>query len=396
METGVCSRHMALGVLPEVHQMLKKTCREFAETELKPIAAKLDKNHEYPAEQIKKMGELGLMGVNVNEEYGGSGLDSLALSIAVEEISRGCGGTGVIMSVHNTLYANFLDKYGSKEQKEKYLPKYVDGTHVGCFAISEPGSGSDAASMLASYKKEKDCWILNGTKAWVTSGIEGKAVVVFANGDRSKGHLGISAFIIPIPTEGLSHGKKEDKLGIRASSTCNIIMEDVRIPLENLVGKEGEGFKMALATLDSARIGISSQALGIAQAALDCAIDYADKRIAFNKPILKLQAVQLRLAEMTTRLEAARLMTWKAAAMRDAGLRFTKYSSMAKYTSSEAATFVTHNAIQILGGMGYVTDMPAERHYRDARITEIYAGVTDVQKLVIAGLLAKEYGLEVR
>ncbi|XP_039287536.1 short-chain specific acyl-CoA dehydrogenase, mitochondrial isoform X1 [Nilaparvata lugens] len=389
-------RNLHIGALPETHQMLQKTCRDFSDSELKPIAAKLDKEHKFPAEQIKKMGELGLMGIYVSEEYGGAGLDTLALSLAVEEIARGCGGTGTIVSVHNTLYVGLLDKMGTKEQKEKFLPSFTDGTNVGSFAISEPGSGSDASNMLATAKKESDCWVLNGTKAWVTNGIEAKAAIVFANADKSKGHKGICAFIVPIPTPGLSHGKKEDKMGIRASSTCNLILEDVRIPHEYLLGKEGEGFKMALATLDGARIGISSQALGIAQAALDCAVDYASKRLSFGSPILKYQTVQARLADMAVKLEAARLLTWRAAVLRDAGKRFTKESSMAKLTSSEAATFVSHGCVQILGGMGYVTDMPAERYYRDARITEIYAGITDIQKLVIADMVAREYGLRTR
>ncbi|XP_075238186.1 short-chain specific acyl-CoA dehydrogenase, mitochondrial-like [Lycorma delicatula] len=389
-------RRLHISKLSETHQMLQNTCREFSDNELKPIAAKLDKEHLFPAEQIKKMGDLGLMGVYVSEEYGGAGLDTLALSLAVEEIARGCGGTGTIVSVHNTLYVGLIDKMGTKKQKENFLPSFTNGTAVGAFALSEPGSGSDASNMLATAKRENDCWVLNGTKAWVTNGIEAKAAVVFANADKSKGHHGICAFIVPIPTPGLSLGKKEDKMGIRASSTCNLILEDVRVPLENLLGKEGEGFKMALATLDGARIGISSQALGIAQAALDCAVDYASKRISFGVPILKFQTVQSRLAEMAVRLEAARLLTWRAAVLRDSGQRFTKESSMAKLASSEAATFVSHGCVQILGGMGYVTDMPAERHYRDARITEIYAGITDIQKLVIADMVAREYGLNTR
>lgn len=390
------SRGFSLVSLPETHKMLQKTCRDFAEGELKPIAAKLDREHLFPEEQIKKLGQLGVMGINVSEEYGGPALDSLALSIAVEEIARGCGGTGTIVSVHNTLYANVLDQLGTKEQKDKFLVGFADGTHVGCFGISEPGAGSDVGAMLTTAKLDGDEWVLNGTKAWVTSAYEAKAAIVFANVDKSKKHKGITAFLIPIPTPGFSLGKKEDKMGIRASSTCNLILEDVRVPREHVLGEVGGGFKLAMMMLDSARIGISSQALGIAQAALDCAVDYASKRIAFGGPIIKLQSVQQRLADMALRLEAARLLTWRAAVIRDTGERSTKYSSMAKLASSEAATFVAHNCVQILGGMGYVTDMPAERHYRDARITEIYAGVTDVQKLVIAENVAKEYGISTR
>ncbi|KAJ4440236.1 short-chain specific acyl-CoA dehydrogenase, mitochondrial-like isoform X1 [Periplaneta americana] len=392
----VHQRAFSLVSLPETHQMLQKTCRDFAEGELKPIAAKLDREHLFPKKEIKKLGHLGLMGINVSEEYGGSGQDSLALSIAVEEISRGCGGTGTIVSVHNTLYANVLNQLGTKEQKDKFLVGFADGTHVGCFGLSEPGAGSDVGAMSTTAKLDGDEWVLNGTKAWVTSGHEAKAAIVFATVDKSKKHKGITAFLVPIPTPGFSVGKKEDKLGIRASSTCNLILEDVRVPKEHVLGKVGGGFKLAMKMLDGARIGISSQALGIAQASLDCAVDYASKRIAFGAPILKLQSVQQRLADMALRLEAARLLTWRAAVIRDTGVKSTKYSSMAKLASSEAATFVAHNCVQILGGMGYVTDMPAERHYRDARITEIYAGATDVQKLVIADNVAKEYGISMK
>nr|CAD7425831.1 unnamed protein product [Timema monikensis] len=291
-------RKFSLASLPETHQLLQKTCRDFAENELRPIAAKLDADSIFPSKQIKKMGELGLMGINGSEEYGGA------------------------------------------------------------------GSGSDAGAMLATATLDGDSWILNGTKAWVTSGHESSAGVIFASIDRSKKHKGITAFLVPIPTTGLCHGKKENKLGIRASSTCNLIMEDVRVPRENVLGKIGEGFKLAMTVLDGARVGISSQALGIAQAALDCAVEYASKRIAFGVPIIKMQSVQA--------------------------------SSMAKLAASEAATFVSHSCGQILGGMGYVTDMPAERHYRDARITEIYAGITDIQKLVIADCVVKEYGINTR
>ncbi|KAG8235729.1 hypothetical protein J437_LFUL016364 [Ladona fulva] len=384
----------SLSSLPETHQMLHKTCRDFAEGELMPIAAKLDREHLYPKDQIRKMGELGLMGINTPEAYGGPGLDCLAFSIAVEEISRGCGGTGVIMSVHNALYMGMLEKYGREDQKEQYLAPFATGETIGCFALSEPGSGSDAASLSTTARLDGNEWVLNGTKAWITNGAEATASVILATTDKSKKHKGICAFLVPMPTEGLSLGKKEDKLGIRASSTCNIILEDCRIPKENLLGKEGEGFKYAMNVLDGARIGISSQALGIAQAALDCAIDYAAKRIAFGSPILKFQSIQQKLADMALRLEAARLLVWRAAVLKDEGKRYTKESSLGKLAASEAATFVSHQCIQILGGMGYVSDMPAERHYRDARITEIYGGITDIQKLVVAGQLAREYGLQ--
>lgn len=258
---GIIRRHIQWGLwqmhrrgfslvsLPETHKMLQKTCRDFAEGELKPIAAKLDREHLFPEEQIKKLGQLGVMGINVSEEYGGPALDSLALSIAVEEIARGCGGTGTIVSVHNTLYANVLDQLGTKEQKDKFLVGFADGTHVGCFGISEPGAGSDVGAMLTTAKLDGDEWVLNGTKAWVTSAYEAKAAIVFANVDKSKKHKGITAFLIPIPTPGFSLGKKEDKMGIRASSTCNLILEDVRVPREHVLGEVGGGFKLAMMML---------------------------------------------------------------------------------------------------------------------------------------------------
>lgn len=379
--------------LPDTHQMLKKTCREYAEKELMPIAAKIDKEHMYPKEQVKKLGELGLMGITVPESIGGTGLDNLAYAIAMEEISRGCASCGVVMSAHNSLYLSPILNYGNKEQKEKYIRPFLSGDQIGCFALSEPGNGSDAGAASTTAQLVGDKWVLNGTKAWITNSYEGKGVVVFATTDKSKKHKGISAFIVPLPTKGLSLGKKEDKLGIRGSSTCNLIFEDCEIPKENLLGQMGEGFKIAMATLDGGRIGIAGQALGIGQAAFDCAIDYASKRQAFGASLLKLQTIQAKLADMELKLQSARLLTWKAAAMKDAGQKYTKEAALAKLAASEAATFVSHQSIQILGGMGYVSDMPAERHYRDARITEIYEGTSEIQRLVIANNLIKEYGL---
>lgn len=379
--------------LPETHKILQKTCREFAEKELQPIAHKFDKEHLFPKEQVKKLGELGLLAVAVPESEGGAGLDYLAYSVAMEEISRGCASTGVIMSVNNSLYLGPIQKFGNEEQKEKFVKPFVNGDRVGCFGLSEPGNGSDAGAASTTAIFDDDSWVLNGTKAWITNGYEAECAVVFATTDKSKKHKGISAFLVPKPTAGLHVGKKEDKLGIRGSSTCNLIFEDCRIPKGNLLGKPGEGFKIAMMTLDAGRIGIAGQALGIAQAALDCAINYAAKREAFGAPILKLQTIQMKLADMELKLQAARLLTWKAAALKDAGEKYTKEAALAKLAASEAATFISHQAIQILGGMGYVSDMPAERHYRDARITEIYEGTSEIQRLVIANNLIKEYGL---
>ncbi|VVC26513.1 Hypothetical protein CINCED_3A025222 [Cinara cedri] len=382
-------------MLPEVHSKLKKICREFAEAELKPVASILDKQQIFPSDQIKKLAGQGIMGILVDQNYSGLGANSLALSVAVEEISRCCGGTGTIVSIHNALYAGIINKIGTPEQKMKFLPESNNGI-VGCFALSESSSGSDAVNMQTVAKREGDHWILNGTKAWVTNGIEGGAVIVIARTDLSKGHKGISAFIVPTSTPGVTKGKRDDKLGIRAASSCNIILNNVIVPAENMLGNEGDGFKIAMSGIDVARIGIASQALGISQGALECALNYAGKRIAFGKAIIKMQGVQQRIAKMATRLEAARLLTWKAAWLKDNERPFTMAASMAKLEASQTATYVTHNCIQILGGMGYVTDMPAERHYRDARITEIYAGPTDIQYLVIAENVAKEYGFATR
>ncbi|XP_018412882.1 PREDICTED: short-chain specific acyl-CoA dehydrogenase, mitochondrial [Nanorana parkeri] len=377
--------------LPDTHRMLRDTCREFAERELQPIAAQLDKEHRFPRDQVRQMGQMGLLAVEVPEELGGAGLDYLAYSIAVEEISRGCASTGVVMSVNNSLYLGPILKYATEEQKRKWISLYCNGDKIGCFALSEPGNGSDAGAASTVARLDGDHWVLNGTKSWITNAWDASAAVVFATTDKSLKHKGISAFLVEMPSPGLSLGKKEDKLGIRASSTANLIFEDCRIPRENLLGQPGMGFKIAMQTLDAGRIGIASQALGIAQAALDCAVDYAEKRIAFGAPITKLQAIQFKLADMALALESARLLTWRAAMLKDNKKPYTKEAAMAKLAASEAATQISHQAIQILGGMGYVTEMPAERHYRDARITEIYEGTSEIQRLVIANQLLKEY-----
>lgn len=377
--------------LPDTHEMLQKTCRDFAINELIPVAADIDKNHKYPKEQVEKLGELGLMSVDTPANEGGTGLDYLAYAIGMEEISRGCASTGVVMSVNNSLYLGPINRHATPAQKEIFQQPFLDGKKVGCFALSEPGNGSDAGAAACTAVLDGDSWILNGTKAWITNGYEAEAAVVLATTDKSKKHKGISAFLVPKPTPGLSLGKKEDKLGIRGSSTCNLIFEDCRIPKENVLGEPGMGFKIAMQTLDSGRIGIAGQALGIAQASLDCAIDYSTKRMAFDQPIAKIQAIQLKLADMSLRIESSRLLTWRAAMLKDEGKPYTKEAAMAKLSASEAATYCAHQCIQVLGGMGYVTEMPAERYYRDARITEIYEGTSEIQRLVIAGNLLKEF-----
>lgn len=373
------------------HVMIKNTCREFADKELAPQAAHIDKTHTYPVDSVKKMGDLGLMAIDTPEKFNGTGLDYLAYAIAMEEVSRGCASTGVILSVNNSLYLGPINKYGTDEQKEKYVVPYTTGDIVGCFALSEPGNGSDAGAASTTARDGGDHWILNGTKSWITNSYEASAAVVFATTDKSLKHKGISAFIVPKDTPGFTLGKKEDKLGIRASSTANLIFDDCKIPKENLLGPLGAGFKIAMTTLDAGRIGVAGQAIGIAQASIDCAVDYALKRTSFNKPIAQLQAIQMKIADMEMRLESARLLNYKAACLKDNNKPYTKEAAMAKLAASETATFCAHQAIQILGGMGYVSDMPAERHYRDARITEIYEGTSEIQRLVIAGNTIKEY-----
>jgi len=378
--------------LPETHQMLAATCRQFAESELWPIAGLIDKTEEFPEATVKKMGDLGLLGIDQDEELGGSGLDALAYAVSLTEISRGCASHGVIMSAHDSLYLGPLKYFGTEKQKEEFIAPFVSGDRLGCFCLTEPGNGSDAGAASTVAKDQGDHWLLNGTKAWITNSYQGECFIVFATTDKSAKHKGISAFIVPKSTEGLSLGKKEEKLGIRASSTSNVIMEDCRIPKEYLLGKPGQGFKIAMMTLDSGRIGIAAQALGIAKQAFDTAVDYAAKRNSFGVPIAKLQMVQSKLADMALRIEMSELMMYKAAALKDAGRPFTKEAAMAKLACSETATFVAHQAIQVLGGMGYVSDMPVERNYRDARITEIYEGTSEIQRLVIAGNVMKEAG----
>lgn len=377
--------------LSEEHLAIQEMCRNFAENELAPIAAELDREHRFPKDQIAQMGELGLMGVDVPADYGGAGLDYLAYSIGVEEISRACASSGVIMSAHTSLYCGPVKHFGTPAQKEQWLTPFASGQKIGCFGLSEPGNGSDAGAAKTNVVRDGDHYILNGTKAWITNAHEASAAIVFATSDSSKKHKGISAFIVPTDTPGFSLGKKEDKFGIRASSTSNLIFEDCRIPAENLLGQEGDGFKIAMMTLDNGRIGIASQALGIGQAAIDCAMAYAQERKAFGAPIAKLQSIQNKLAQMEMKQEASRLLTRQAAYLKDNGMPFGKQAAMAKLMASETANENAYECVQILGGMGYVTEMPGERFMRDARITTIYEGTSEIMHLVIAGHMIKEF-----
>lgn len=297
------------------------------------------------------------------------------------------------MSVNNSLYLGPVYKFGNDKQKEEFIRPFTNGQKIGCFALSEPGNGSDAGAASTTATQKGNDYLLNGAKCWITNGYESEAAVIFATTDKSKKHKGISAFLLHKPCPGLSLGKKEDKLGIRGSSTCTLNFEDCPVSADNILGEPGMGFKIAMMTLDAGRIGIAAQALGIAQASLDVAVDYASKRTAFGASILKLQAIQSKIADMALRLESARLLTWRAAYLKDKKQPFTKEAAMAKLAASEAATFNSHQCIQILGGMGYVSDMPAERLYRDARITEIYEGTSEIQRLVIASNVIKQYNI---
>ena len=380
--------------LPEEHKMIYEMCRKFADEELAPNAGEWDQKHVFPTDAVTQLSGLGLMGINTPEESGGSELDALSYAIAMEEISRGCASVGVIMSAHNSLYLYPVQAFGTPEQHEKWVTPFAgggEGLKIGCFGLSEPGNGSDAGAASTTATKDGDDWIINGTKAWITNAHEASAAVVFATTDKSLKHKGISAFIVPMDAEGFSLGAKEDKLGIRASSTSNLIMENVRIPGDCLLGEPGMGFKIAMKTLDGGRIGVAGQGLGIASASIDCAVKYALERTAFGKPIANFQMIQKKISDMVLARDSARLLTWRAAQLKDAGENFTREAAMAKLAASEAATMCAHQAIQILGGMGYVTEMPAERHYRDARITEIYEGTSEVQHLVISNDVLKEY-----
>jgi len=378
--------------LPEDHRLLQDATRKFAEEALVPIAGKIDKSCEYPEATVKGMGDLGLMGIDVPEEYGGAGFDTLAYAVSCEEISRGCASHGVIMSAHNSLYCSPIKYYGTDQQKRDHLSPFLTGDMVGCFGLTEPGNGSDAGAASTTARDAGDKWVLNGTKAWITNAHQAKGIVAFATTDKNMKHKGISAFIVPMDIEGVSLGKKEDKLGIKASSTSNVIFEDCAIPKENLLGTPGLGFKIAMVTLDGGRIGIAAQALGIAQNAFETAVNYALTRNSMGKALSKHQMIQSKIADMALRIEQSRLMMYKAAALKDAGKPFSKEAAMAKLSASETATYVAHQSIQVLGGMGYVTSTSSERNYRDARITEIYEGTSEIQRLVISGAVCKEFG----
>ena len=379
----------ALFPLSDEHRMIRDTARDFASNAIAPIAAQFDESGEFPHETIKKMGEMGFMGIEVPEKHGGAGMDALAYVLAVEQISKADAAHGVIMSVNNSLYCHGILKYGSEEQKEAFLRPVASGKAVGAYALTEPMSGSDAGSMRSRATRQGESYVLNGRKSWVTSGPVADYVLTFMMTDPDLRHRGITAFLIDTrAAPGFSRGKKEPKLGIRASATSELLFEDCRVPATARLGDEGEGFKIAMSVLDAGRIGIASQALGIAEAAYEASVTYAREREAFGRKIGDFQGTGFKIADMKTRIEASRLLIFQAAMAKEqsksSGARYTLESSMAKLFASETAMYCAHTAVQIHGGMGYSRELPVERYFRDAKITEIYEGTSEIQRLVIA------------
>ena len=376
--------------LTDEHKMLRDAARDFAQKEIAPIAADLDESGEFPHATMKKMGALGFMGIEVPEDYGGAGMDALSYVLALEEICKVDASHGVIMSVNNSLYCHGILKFGTEEQKKKFITPIATGKSIGGYSLTEPQSGSDAGTMKSKATRDGDFYTLNGRKSWVTSGPVADYFVVFMMTDPEKKQKGVSAFLVEGSTNGLTRGKKEPKLGIRASATSELLFEDCRVPVTNRLGADGDGFKIAMTVLDAGRIGIATQALGIAEAAYEAACQYAGQREAFGQPIGAFQGTGFKIADMKTRIEASRLLIYNAAIAKEnsktTGGRYSLEASMAKLFASETAMFVTHQAVQIHGGMGYSKELPLERYFRDAKVTEIYEGTSEIQRLVISRL----------
>jgi alkylation response protein AidB-like acyl-CoA dehydrogenase len=370
--------------------MIRQAARDFARKEIAPIAAEFDETGEFPLKTVQKMGQMGLMGIEIPEQYGGAGMDTLAYVLALEEICKVDASHGTIMSVNNSLYGNGLLSFGTETQKHKYLVPVASGDAIGAYSLTEPMSGSDAGTMRSRAVRDGEAYIINARKSWVTSGPVADYMILFAMTDPEKKHRGITAFIVEADQPGFIRGKKEPKLGIRASATSEIGLEDYRVPVENRLGEEGEGFKIAMSILDAGRVGIGAQALGISEAAYETSIAYAREREAFGQKIGEFQGVGFKLADMKTRIEAARLLVYNAALAKEqaktTGSRYTLEASIAKLFASETAMFVTNAAVQIHGGMGYSKELPVERYFRDAKITEIYEGTSEIQRLVISRL----------
>ncbi|MDC3414952.1 acyl-CoA dehydrogenase [Aquibacillus sp. 3ASR75-11] len=376
--------------LTDEQKMLQKVVRDFAKKEVEPTAAERDEEERFDRAIFDKMAELGLTGIPWPEEYGGIGADYVSYVIAIEELSRVCASTGVTLSAHLSLASWPIFKYGSEEQKQTFLTQLATGEKLGAYALSEPGAGSDVSSMRTTAKLDGDHYVLNGSKVWITNGGVADVYVVFAKTDQDAKHKGITAFVVEKGTEGFTFGKKEKKLGIRSSPTTELIFENCKVPVANRLGEEGEGFKIAMTTLDGGRNGIAAQALGIAQGALDAAVDYAKEREQFGKPIAQNQGISFKLADMATEIEASRLLTYQAAWLESEGLPYGKASAMSKLFAGDTAMRVTVEAVQVFGGYGYTKDYPVERYMRDAKITQIYEGTNEIQRLVIGRMLTKE------
>ncbi len=370
--------------LSEEQKAIRDLARDFAQNEIAPIAAKIDESGEFPSATVKKMGELGLMGIEVSPEYGGAGLDTICYVLAMEEISKVCAAHGTIMSVNNSLVCHGLETFGTEEQKKNFLMPVASGKKIGAYSLTEPQSGSDAGNMRTRAVLDGDHYVINGRKSWVTSGPVADYIVLFASTKPELKHRGTACFIVDTKEPGFAVGRTEPKLGIRASATCECSYENYRMPVSRRIGQDGEGFKIAMSILDAGRIGIASQALGIAQAAYEASVAYAKERSAFGQKIAEFQAIQWMIADMAVRIEAARILTYSAAVKKDRHERYTREASMAKLYASETAMWVTTKAIQVHGGIGYSKDLPLERYFRDAKITEIYEGTSEIQRMVIA------------
>ena len=377
-------------ILTQEQEMIRESLRDFAQERLAPFAAEWDRHHTFPADALRELGELGALGMVVPEQWGGAGMDYMSLVLVIEEIAAGDGATSTIVSVQNSLACGITMKYGTDEQKETWLKPLARGEMLGCFCLTEPHTGSDAAAITTRADRDGDHFVLNGVKPFITTGKHAHVAIVFAVTDKAAGKKGISCFLVPTATPGFVVGRTEDKMGQHASDTVQIILENCRVPASALLGKEGEGYRIALSNLEAGRIGIAAQSIGMARAALEAAIAYARERVTFGVPIIEHQAVNFRLADMATLLDAARLMVWRAAAYKDAGRPCLKEASMAKMFASEAAEKIASAAIQTLGGVGYTCDFPVERIYRDVRISQIYEGANDIQRLVIGRAIAAE------